>query len=118
YLIGNILLQLAKEGPSVPQIKIFLVRRWLRTLPAYFVILLLLILFPRLDPAHRANVAPYFVMMQNMFRPMPNGNWFGTSWSLVIEEWSYLILPLIAFGLFRNRDDAVLKAAVLLCLAA
>ena len=48
---------------------------------------------------------------------MPRTNWFGTSWSLTVEEWSYLALPLLAFYMYRSRPNRILWAALSLVAA-
>lgn len=45
------------------------------------------------------------------------GPWFGPSWSLTIEEWSYLALPLLAFYVCRKTGNPLRSAALILCLA-
>jgi peptidoglycan/LPS O-acetylase OafA/YrhL len=114
FLIGGLLLDLEKAGGSWRDIKIFIVRRWLRTLPLYYLTFLALLSFPILDPAQQTDPWSYAVMGQNLFSPMPTSNWFGPSWSLTIEEWSYLLLPFLAFGLCRGSRHAVLYASLLM----
>jgi peptidoglycan/LPS O-acetylase OafA/YrhL len=117
FLIGGLLLRIQENHAGAHSIVTFLVRRWLRTLPLYYVVLVALFFFPNLDPAPRADTWSYFVMAQNLLSPMPAWNWFGPSWSLTIEEWSYVILPLIAFGfLGRHRQSLAIAGFVLIAL--
>ena len=118
YLIGRILLEIGRRGASLGDVRRFLVRRWLRTLPLYFLVLAALCFFRKLDPSARADVWSYAFLVQNVFKPMPAGNWFGTSWSLTIEEWSYVLLPSLAFFALLRLKNAVLWSALLLCLIA
>lgn len=117
FLIGRILLELQERDASPSAIRIFLVRRWLRTLPLYYLVLGILYLVPMLDPSMRERVWSYLLLSQNLITTMPPGNWFGISWSLTIEEWSYLLLPMLAFGLFRRTRNPVVVAALSLCIA-
>lgn len=122
FLIGDILLRLHNsylQGDDKWRVAgLFVLRRWMRTLPLYFLLLGAVWLFPCLDKAERPAAAlKFFWMGQNMVSSIP-GNWLGLTWSLTIEEWSYLILPLLVFGVFAQHSMAVLKAAFMLILAA
>jgi peptidoglycan/LPS O-acetylase OafA/YrhL len=71
----------------------FWVRRWIRTLPAYYAMLLIVCLIPI---AESHPVLPDMIFFtQNYSAPL---DW-GITWSLCIEEHFYLILPLILWGL-------------------
>jgi len=115
YLIGGILLDMRDDGMAGRELGVFLVRRWMRTLPLYFTVLILLLLVPGLDSGSPPRVWTYFIMSQNLFAPMPG--WFAQSWSLTIEEWSYVILPLLAFAARRRVRNPVVTAALVLCAA-
>ncbi len=99
FLIGGILIKLLeKEKPTFPVLLNFWNRRWLRTLPMYLVILIFLIIstyfmMPQKLPG---DVYKYFFFLQNFATPPPA--FFGESWSLSIEEWFYLTVPLLLFG--------------------
>ncbi len=118
FLIGGLLIRLDQSGASFPQVRTFLVRRWLRTLPLYFAAILFFLIVPATEPHLQERIWSYALLSQNLFIPMPSGNWFGTSWSLTVEEWSYLFLPILAFVLFRHRHNPVLSAAILLIVMA
>lgn len=118
FLIGSILLDLQATRAQGNSVRIFMIRRWMRTLPLYYLTLLALFLVPAFDPSARHAVWRYLLFLQNFVTPMPDGNWFGTSWSLTIEEWSYVILPVLAFRVLRNTREPVALAAVVLCVVA
>lgn len=105
YLIGAILLNLiTDEEFTWPKLKLFWIRRWFRTLPAYYLVLLLTVLFYYF--ISRGFVLNdwynwlYFIFGQNFFAPHPS--FFTVAWSLSIEEWFYLLLP-ITFYFSRKR---------------
>ena len=101
FLVGGLAL---KRRTSLAH---FYMRRWLRTLPAYFFVLaLLLIIKPIPDQAWR-----YFLFLQ----PGIN-NFFSVSWSLCVEEWFYLILPLFLFVPRRYFFCSVIAIMAALCL--
>lgn len=94
FLIGGILLkQYEKNNFSLnfSQIKHFWIRRWFRTLPAYYLILLVYVVYYfQVKPD---SLWRYFVFVQNIWNYPPY--FFEESWSLCIEELSYLISPVL-----------------------
>lgn len=98
YLIGGILIKkLNSRERSFKELFHFWKRRWFRTLPNYFVVLLLnIILLQLLDKTIVENIWLYIPFIQNFTTPHPN--FFTEAWSLSIEEYAYLILPLIIYS--------------------
>ena len=87
----------------------FWTRRWVRTLPPYWFMLLAVFLgyrwldhqnFP--DPLTVPLLVTHALFLQTVIPP----NAYGVSWSLVAEEWFYLLLPfvvLLTVGLRSGR---------------
>ena len=103
FLIGGILIKLFEtKKPSKKLLLSFWLRRWFRTLPNYFLILLTLLGFNWLynDGIKISEVKRYFIFSQNLFYEHPN--FFPEAWSLSIEEWFYLIIPIIIFFLINS----------------
>lgn len=96
----------------------FWTRRWLRTLPNYIFVLLVLsslsLIF--IKDFQLRTCAPYFLFIQNISKP--HLIFFGESWSLSVEEWFYLLIPPLLFfliGFFNLKDKRVIVwVAVLL----
>jgi len=108
FLIGRILLKTYfKEEPLYwRDLKNFWARRWLRTIPPYFIVLTLLIIIQILL---RQNFQMYYfqfyTFVQNLWYPHPL--FFGEAYSLSVEEWFYLTFPLLLFVLalvFKQRS--------------
>ena len=100
FLIGGILIKiLNKENPSYKVLLDFWKRRWMRTLPAYFLVLIFLLFytFIFLPKNFPEGWYRFFFFTQNFlghYRP----GFFAEAWSLSIEEWFYLSVPLILFS--------------------
>src|ERR1039458_3143794 len=67
YLIGRVLLDLeaAPSALRLPATRTFLIRRWMRTLPLYYIALDAYLFFPALDPAKQSGSWAYIVFGQN-----------------------------------------------------
>ena len=76
----------------------FWVRRWFRTLPLYYAVIILKFIF--LDSSLGPKVLVYFVFLQNNFVGI---DFLPVSWSLVIEEWFYLTIPILMFLFLRKN---------------
>lgn len=97
FLIGGILIKSAQQKFELINLFNFYKRRWWRTLPNYFLILLILIILNLIftKDFKVTNFLSYFTFTQNLKTPQPY--FFPESWSLSIEEWFYLIS---AFSIF------------------
>ncbi|WP_198116361.1 acyltransferase family protein [Massilia rhizosphaerae] len=100
YLIGNQLLAPAARGEAL-SLKVFFMRRLLRTLPNYYVVLAVYLLFPGppLGGASMPAAWRFLTFTQNF--GLAYGQTFSHSWSLCIEEQFYLLLPLVVVALAR-----------------
>ncbi len=87
FLIGRLLLSLAGRGVDGPGILTFWARRWLRTLPLYYIVLTFMALYSGMH-----DIRSYLFLQNFTFgRPQP----LVVSWSLVLEEFFYLFYPLL-----------------------
>ncbi len=113
WLIGHLLIEQA-AAPSWRGWRIFMVRRWMRTLPLYYLCVAVLAVFmpPEFWKVGHAALWPalpyYLTLTQNLGWPMV-ADWFSPSWSLVIEEWFYLTFSagLLAFAVWLGRRWAL-----------
>lgn len=96
FLIGTILLKmLDKDTLGVSDLQVFFKRRWLRTLPLYFLALLLNVVLAFAFGYSKEGIWRYFLFIQNF--SSDHIGIFPESWSLSVEEWAYLLLPLLLF---------------------
>ncbi len=101
WLIGGQVFRIMQRDSKI-DIRRFWVRRWIRTLPAYYTMLLIAYLFPIAES--KAVLPDMLFFTQNYSAPL---DW-GISWSLCIEEHFYLFLPLILWGLSGRPRLAVI----------
>lgn len=100
FLIGGILIKiLDKEDPSYKVLLDFWKRRWMRTLPAYFLVLIFLIFYTLIFiPSNFPDTWYQFFFFTQNFLGNTRPNFFSEAWSISVEEWFYLLVPLIWFS--------------------
>jgi peptidoglycan/LPS O-acetylase OafA/YrhL len=120
FLIGQILIRQGSDLGHAGNVAFFYVRRWFRTLPLFFLFLIVNIALERFFRAHPVGLSEalshgFFVRNLTAFHM----TFFPESWSLAIEEWFYLLFPAALWlGLkLTKRFDAVFLAAAFSFLA-
>ena len=121
FLIGSILLKMVQESNFVlswKQVLHFWKRRWFRTLPNYYLILIVNIVFVstgiikgRMDQFSYK----FFLFIQNFSDPFYG--FFWESWSLTIEEWFYILLPVLLvliLKLFPSKKGILFALALMI----
>jgi peptidoglycan/LPS O-acetylase OafA/YrhL len=110
FLIGR---QLLNVGEGTQSIKNFWARRWFRTLPNYYLFLLVNLALYTFIFQRPAGDLSLLVFSHNLVAPFADA-FFAESWSLAVEEWFYLLAPLLVFlsaaVLARQRKYGVLVA--------
>lgn len=117
FLIGSILYKsFINENYTLKSVFHFLKRRWFRTLPNYYFVLLVNIGIAFFLGFSIENLESYFVFLQNFNSKSPA--FFPESWSLPIEEYTYLLLPFSLFfvGLIKVKNKSKLFLLVILAL--
>lgn len=119
FLIGKILINLfCAEEISFNTVRHFLKRRWFRTLPNYYIILILNIVLAFFLEQNFTNTWEYFFFLQNFAKTLPA--FFPESWSLSVEEWAYILLPLsllFAMKFFKiNKQKTFIITVIILWL--
>lgn len=101
FLIGTILLKVSEKGFTRPVLVNFWARRWMRTLPAYFTVVAIIML---VDGRFYWS---FLFFLQNYVHPQLAE--FPVSWTISLEEWFYLSFPIMLFvchRLFASRWPA------------
>lgn len=104
YLIGGILLKDLQKHKSygLKELYKFWRRRWLRTLPNYYLVLLLnyvVVKYGIIAEDISQFSFKFLIFTQNFARPFYG--FFWESWSLSIEEWFYILAPLLLLLMLR-----------------
>lgn len=100
FLIGTILLkEVQQPNYNWQRILNFWKRRWFRTLPAYYFILLLNLFLAIILKFELTEFWRYLFFIQNALHN--SITFFTESWSLSVEEWSYLILPILIYVVIK-----------------
>ncbi len=102
FLIGGLLIEAARpvrdRRSAWDAWRVFMLRRWMRTLPAYYawigVIAATALAGLAAWPSH---LLAHLTLTQNLAWPML-ADWFAVSWSLAVEEWFYLIFASLIVG--------------------
>lgn len=115
FLIGKILLRMMSTMKLDRQLLLtFWVGRWFKTMPNYMLILTLVLglqVFLKMDVSG-FNLS-YYVFSQNLLTVHPL--FFGELWSMSVEEWFYLLLPLscmVLYPFFTNKRKIILVVSI------
>lgn len=125
FLIGTILLNKINKKFSSKELFVFWKMRWFRTLPNYYLFLLINFVLVYWGVIH-TNISKdqityrFLIFMQNFGHG--NYGFFWESWSLSVEEWFYFLTPVLLIILLKFFSPktsfitvAVLMAAFPLC---
>lgn len=111
FLIGGILIKdLNRYRFNIKTLRTFWIKRWSRTLPNYFLylflsVLLIPILYSDFDLLWLIN---YSTFTHNLFSAPPYA-FYGHSWSLSVEEWFYLLTPLLMLLVYKLSNFSLQK---------
>ena len=96
YLIGTTIIKLYnREDFSLSKIKTFWLRRWVRTIPLYLIVIsVLVILRYSFTTVGFAFPWRHYLFIQNLYYPEADPYYFyPEGWSLAVEEWFYFLVP-------------------------
>ena len=98
FVLASQILKITKSGRK-KDYKIFLMRRWYRTIPLYILSLILTSII--LNKIFTVDFIKYLFFVQNFIKILVDIDYFSISWSLSVEEWFYIIFPL--FLIFSSK---------------
>lgn len=114
FLIGTIILKMYLTNSfNSDTVAIFLKRRWQRTLPNYYVVLVLNLILGMSLSYSVTDAWRYFFFLQN-FKDYHIA-FFSESWSLSILEWTYLLIPFffwLTFKIGKNKKWTFLLSSL------
>lgn len=106
FLVGRILMHdFLRGGERRHWLRNFLARRWLRTLPVFYLFLAVnvALIALRIAPGKVEHLLPFLLFLQNLAWPGPPE--FGEAWSLSVEEIFYLLFPICLLLASRLNQD-------------
>jgi peptidoglycan/LPS O-acetylase OafA/YrhL/lysophospholipase L1-like esterase len=106
-------------GKSWRNLGVFLIRRWMRTIPPYVVALVVIAVLT--GNLMTADFVRYLFYVENLFSSANHVDFYPVAWSLAVEEWFYVLFAPALFLVARllGRGDRRLEVtfAVLVVLA-
>ena len=90
---------------------VFLLRRWMRTIPPYIVALIAIAALT--GNLMTADFVRYFFYVENLFSSANHVDFYPVAWSLAVEEWFYVLFApaLFLVAWLLRRSDRGLEAA-------
>jgi peptidoglycan/LPS O-acetylase OafA/YrhL/lysophospholipase L1-like esterase len=88
---------------------VFLIRRWMRTIPPYVVALVVIAVLT--GNLMTADFVRYLLYVENLFSSANHVDFYPVAWSLAVEEWFYLLFAPALFLVARllGRGDRRLE---------
>ncbi len=111
WLLGGLLFKEAEKNGKI-DVKRFWIRRWMRTFPAYYAVLMLSVGQRYLTKDDVDFPWEYFIFVQNYNYPL---EFFSISWSLAVEEQFYLFIALLLLAL-TSVNKKITTATLLILL--
>lgn len=119
FLIGAMMIRSFESGKAWRSSTTdFWLRRWFRTFPNYYLFVAINFLLIYFGMAQGAVEVKHLVFSQNLAWLESVPHFFGEAWSLALDEWFYLLMPvLIGLSSLKVKDQRlkfILAAGVLI----
>ena len=98
FLIGTILLRIfIEKEASFHSLLTFWKRRWLRTIPSYYLVMTIVLVISIISNTNDTlfKHLSFYFFLQNISSEL--SKFYPEAWSLSIEEWFYVLFPMILF---------------------
>ncbi len=118
FLIGEILfrsLLRKRDKVGLGTLGNFWMRRWLRTLPNYYLFILINIAIAFWFAQRLPPIWKYLVFLQNLNHPP--SIFFTESWTLAVEVWFYLLTPILFFAALKIAPSKFRISTLLIIVA-
>jgi peptidoglycan/LPS O-acetylase OafA/YrhL len=99
------------QGRSGPTIRRYARRRIIRIVPAYWLALTVLAIWPGLPLVHSHDFWVYYLFLQEYSVDWARGG-IGAAWSLAVEVQFYILLPFYALGLASLLRGRAVRAQI------
>ena len=103
FVLANQINLIIKRRFRYCDIWVFFVRRWVRTMPSYFIAIFITAFV--FDAVDFYNVLRHLLYIQNFISDNPSPNFFSVGWSLSIEEWFYILFPLTMLVFYKTIKE-------------
>jgi len=120
YLIGAMMIRSFESGRAwTACARDFWLRRWFRTLPNYYLFLILNLVLVDWGWMDGVFDWKFLVFSQNLAWTETTPHFFGESWSLALDEWFYFVMPWLLgavalLGVKSNQQRFMLVSLILI----
>ncbi len=94
------------EKKKFKEYRIFIIRRWYRTIPLYVLSLILTSII--LNKLFTLDYLKYLFFIQNFFINWLENDYFSISWSLSVEEWFYILFPIYLILFLKIKEFSLI----------
>src|SRR5262245_32515456 len=94
FVLAPQIIRCSQDGRAI-NLMIFLVRRWMRTVPPYLLALAAISILT--GQLLTGDFIRYCLYLQNFIRQSNIADYYPVAWSLSVEEWFYVTFPLLVF---------------------
>jgi peptidoglycan/LPS O-acetylase OafA/YrhL len=109
FVLGPQIVDCVRNG--LGDLRIFLIRRWMRTIPPYLFALVIVSLAG--GTLFSMDFWRYAFYVENFAAQHNVADYYPVAWSLSIEEWFYISFPLVLLGLVRVTGSRGIRQVVL-----
>lgn len=96
FLIGTMMIRsFERQSNWLRSARDFWLRRWFRTVPNYYLFVFVNLFLVYVGYSNGKFEYKYFAFSQNLAWVEATPHFFGESWSLALDEWFYLTMPIL-----------------------